>query len=69
MTSKLIEKTEVESGQDATLKIERIVLSKYAVGLLRAQPAAKGERRTESDGSQDERAPLDQSRPVVSAAR
>ncbi|QBQ98156.1 hypothetical protein [Paraburkholderia pallida] len=54
---KLIEKTELESGEGATLKIERIVLSKYASALLRAKPAAKGTSRSDSKNKEDVDAP------------
>jgi hypothetical protein len=69
MTAKLIEKTEVESSQDATLKIERIVLSKYATNLLRAQPAAKVDSREKVGRSQDETVASDQNQPAVTGAR
>ena len=66
---KLIEKTELESGQGATLKIERIVLSKYAAGLLRAQPAVKGVTRAGSDGPQDQSDPsAGTGKPIASGA-
>lgn len=45
MSEKLIEKSELESGQGATLKIEKIFLSSYASSLLRAQPADRGGNR------------------------
>ncbi|VVE56626.1 hypothetical protein PHO31112_05102 [Pandoraea horticolens] len=70
MSEKLIEKSELESDQGATLKIERIILSSYASSLLRAQPAAKSASRCSTTNDlHDQRVQVGTGRAIESTAQ